>query len=120
MFALGDGLDAVVGEAGGEDGFELEFQDFALELLGALLDAAGEFIDVLFQRGDGLVFLHDLERQLFFDFLLGLLAGLAQGFLDALLDGQFHFAFGIIELAHACGSDRPGLVGPRPVWLHGP
>ena len=68
-------------------------------MLRALLGAPFQFFDLPLHGGNGLVFLHDFELQLFFGFFLGFGTRACQIFLDTLFNGQVHFALGVVQLA---------------------
>jgi len=68
-------------------------------LLRALLGAAFEFLDLLLHGEDGLFLFRDLQSLLFLGFLACLLARGGEPFLDALLNRELHFPFGIVQLA---------------------
>ena len=115
MLTLGEGLDAIEGEFGGKEGFELEFKDFALELLGTLFGAAFEVLDLFLHGGEGLVFFCEFQAEAFFGVFLGFVAGDGEGGLDAGFDGEIHFAFGIVEFALFGAGAGPGPSGLRRV-----
>ena len=73
-FAFGHRLDGVAGKFRREQGFELQFLNFSLKLLRTLFGAPFQIFDLFLHGGDGLVFLHHLELQFIFGFLLGFLS----------------------------------------------
>ncbi len=69
----------------------------SLQLLRALFGPALEFLYFLLHGSDGLIFLLYLEVQLVFCFFPGYLPGSGKTLLYAFLNGQFQFAFGVVE-----------------------
>ena len=105
----GDVLHRVVGTGGQFGGierkfgaqqvFQFQFLHFTLQLLRALFGAALEVFDLLLHCGNGLLLLHYLEFLFVLGFFFGLLAGSVKSFLHAFFNGEFQFAFGIVQLA---------------------
>jgi len=68
-------------------------------MLRALFGPALQVLDLFLHRGNGLLLLHDLEPLFVLGFLPGELAGRVESCLHPLFNGQFQFAFGIVQFA---------------------
>jgi hypothetical protein len=99
------------GKLGAQQVFQLQFLHFALQLLRALFRPALEVFDLLLHRGNGLLLLHYLELLFVFGFFLRLAADFGQAVLYALFDGEFEFAFGVVEFALLLDEFGLGLLG---------
>ena len=97
--AFRHGLNRVARKFRGKQRFQLQFLNFSLKLLRALLGAPFQVFDLSLHRGNGLIFLHHFEFQFFFGFFFGLVAFRAEIGLHSLFDRQVQLALGIVQLA---------------------
>ena len=70
-----------------------------MQLLRPLFGLAPQVFDLALHRGDLFFLLPDPQGQGGFGLVLGLVANRSELGLDLFLDGQVHFALGVVELA---------------------
>jgi hypothetical protein len=106
-----------VREARSQHGLELELENLALELLGALLRPALHVLELRLHGADHLLLFRELEPELPVDLVPRPLARGRKPGLDARLDREVELAFLVVELALPADDLGLGLLRVRELLL---
>ncbi len=87
---------------------QVEFLDFTLELLGALLGPPLEVLDLSLHGGNRRLLLGHFQPQRLLGFQPGFVPHVVERLLHPRFDGQIHFTFGVVKLP--LFSDAEGRV----------